>query len=452
MQIANRSPVLWRDLLRFDKPQIRVFHLSWIAFFLCFFAWFGIAPLMLVIKREFSLTASQVGNTVIASVGITILARFVMGWVCDQIGPRLTYSWLLVLGSIPVFGIALSDGYLSFLIFRLLIGAIGASFVITQYHTSIMFAPNIVGTANATSAGWGNLGGGVANMVMPLAFGVLTGTCGLSESLSWRLVMVIAGIFCVLAGIAYYCLAQDAPDGNFSDLRRRENDMKPANGLKTLGEVVADPRVWVLFMIYGCCFGVELTMINIGAMYFGETFNLTLTQAGLIAGSYGLLNLFARTSGGILGDRCGIHWGLRGRVMWLFSALLLEGIALMCFSQMRLVGSALVALLFFGLFVQMANGATFSVVPFIKTKSVGTVAGIVGAGGNVGAVIAGFMFKREVTHWPQIFLFMGLCVVACSVFTLAIRFSPEAERAAKRSMAETTKDSRISKRELGLAK
>ena len=141
-------------------------------------------------------------------------------------------------------------------------------------------------------------------------------------------------------------------------------------------------------------------MFNIGALYFRETFNWSLAQAGLIAGSYGLLNLFARTTGGRLGDRCGLRWGLRGRVMWLFSALLLEGIALMCFSQMRMVGFAWVALLCFGLFVQMANGATFSVVPFIKTKSVGTVAGVVGAGGNAGAVIAGFLFKQEVTHWP----------------------------------------------------
>ena len=138
--------------------------------------------------------------------------------------------------------------------------------------------------------------------------------------------------------------------------------------------------------------------------------------------------------------------------MWLLSALLLEGIALMCFSQMRMVGFALVALLCFGLFVQMANGATFSVVPFIKTKSVGTVAGIVGAGGNAGAVIAGFMFKREVTQWPQIFLLMGLSVVACSVFTLAIRFSPEAERAAMKSIAKTKNNIRISQGALGLVK
>ena len=51
-------------------------------------------------------------------------------------------------------GIALAHDYMTFLIFRLAIGAIGASFVITQFHTSIMFAPNVVGTANAAVGGW----------------------------------------------------------------------------------------------------------------------------------------------------------------------------------------------------------------------------------------------------------------------------------------------------------
>src|SRR5207302_10044243 len=88
------------DLLNFSTPQMRAFHMTWFAFFLCFFAWFGIAPLMKVVRAELNLTAAQVGNTIIASVAITIVARLLIGWLCDRVGPRLTYSWLLVLGAL----------------------------------------------------------------------------------------------------------------------------------------------------------------------------------------------------------------------------------------------------------------------------------------------------------------------------------------------------------------
>ena len=116
---------------------------------------------MAIVREDLLLTKTQIGNTIIASVAITVLVRVLIGPLCDKIGSRKAYTRLLILGSLPVMGIGLAQNYETFLLFRLAIGAIGASFVITQYHTSVMFAPNVVGTANATTAGWGNLGGGV---------------------------------------------------------------------------------------------------------------------------------------------------------------------------------------------------------------------------------------------------------------------------------------------------
>ena len=133
------------ELLNFSTPPMRAFHMTWIAFFLCFFAWFGIAPLMAVVRDELQLTKDQVGWCIIGSVAVTILARLLVGWLCDRIGPRLTYTWLLLLGSLPVMAIGLAHDFTTFLIFRVLIGAIGASFVITQYHTSRMFAAELRG-------------------------------------------------------------------------------------------------------------------------------------------------------------------------------------------------------------------------------------------------------------------------------------------------------------------
>jgi MFS transporter, NNP family, nitrate/nitrite transporter len=169
------------NLLDFRSPPMRAFHMSWFAFFLCFFSWFGIAPLMKVVRDEMGLTKDQIGWCIIGSVAITILARMAIGQICDRIGPRLAYTGLLILGALPVMGIGMAHDFTTFLLFRVAIGIIGAAFVITQYHTSVMFAPNCIGTANATTAGWGNMGGGVTQMVMPLVFTLLAGTAGLGN-------------------------------------------------------------------------------------------------------------------------------------------------------------------------------------------------------------------------------------------------------------------------------
>lgn len=69
---------------------MRAFHMTWLAFFVCFFAWFACAPLMPVIKGEFGLTKDQIANINIAAVAITILVRLAVGPLCDKYGPRIT--------------------------------------------------------------------------------------------------------------------------------------------------------------------------------------------------------------------------------------------------------------------------------------------------------------------------------------------------------------------------
>ena len=414
------------SLFSLKTPQMRTFHLTWFAFFLAFFGWFGIAPLMAIVRDDLGLTKAQVGNTIIASVAITVVARLAIGWLCDKIGPRLAYSGLLVIGSIPVMSIGLAQSYETFLLFRLAIGVIGASFVITQYHTSVMFAPNVIGTANATTAGWGNMGGGVTQMAMPL---VLAGVLmfGVGETVGWRVAMVIPGIALLLVGIAYYFFTQDSPEGNYAQLRA-EGRMPPASAASgTFLEAIADYRVWALFIIYGACFGVELTINNIAALYFHDRFELSVATAGLIAGLFGLMNIFARTMGGMLGDRAGIRAGLKGRVFFLGVVLLLEGFALLFFSQMSSLVLAVGAMIVFSLFVQMSEGATFSVVPFINRRALGSVAGIVGAGGNAGAVSFGFLFRMESLETQGALMIVGLVVIAASALVFLVRFSPARE-------------------------
>ncbi|MBO3661626.1 MFS transporter [Acinetobacter variabilis] len=413
------------SLLNFSSAAMRAFHMSWLAFFICFFAWFACAPLMPVIAGEFSLTKDQIANINIAAVAITILVRLIVGPLCDKYGPRKTYTALLVLGSIPVFGVASANSYESFLFFRLLIGAIGASFVITQYHTSIMFAPNVVGTANAASAGWGNAGGGATQALMPLLLAALV-LFGVEQAMGWRIALIVPGLMMLIVGALYWKFTQDCPQGNFKELRAAgiQVGSEKKGGIAILMHAARNYRVWILFGAYAACFGIEIFIHNIVAMYYVENFSFGLKEAGMTAGIFGLLALFARALGGIVSDKVAIKKGLDGRTKVLFAMMLMEGLFLILFSQMNSAMLAIITMTVFALFTHMACGATYALVPFIDRDALGGVAGIIGAGGNVGAVAAGFLLKGMLDIQTCLMALGGLVVIAAS-FVLMIRFSVE---------------------------
>jgi NNP family nitrate/nitrite transporter-like MFS transporter len=297
-----------------------------------------------------------------------------------------------------------------------------------------MFASNVVGTANATTAGWGNLGGGVTQMVMPLILGGVM-TFFASESLGWRIAMIFPGLALLATAYLYWKYTEDSPDGDYVSLRAK-GEMDGSDKVSgQFWKACADYRVWALFVVYGACFGIELTINNIAALYFHDYFDLGLAAAGLVASLFGLMNIFARTLGGVVGDKWGAKYGLKGRVWFLGGILFLEGLALMLFSQQAALPMAIATLILFSLCVQMSEGATYSVVPFINKKALGAVAGIVGAGGNAGAVAAGFLFKAESLTWPQALLILGAIVTVCSFLAFAVRFSEADERAVEREMA-----------------
>jgi NNP family nitrate/nitrite transporter-like MFS transporter len=87
-----------------------------------------------------------------------------------------------------------------------------------------------------------------------------------------------------------------------------------------------------------------------------------------------------------------------------------------------------------GLFIKMSNGASYAIVPFVNKRALGAVAGIVGAGGNAGAVAAGFLFKTRSLTWPQALLILGVLVFASAALAFLVRFSGRDEVAAREEM------------------
>src|SRR5690606_10320574 len=141
-------------------------------------------------------------------------------------------------------------------------------------------------------------------------------------------------------------------------------------------------------------------------------FEFGLKEAGMAAGIFGLLALFARALGGIVSDRVALSKGLDGRTKVLFLMILLEGVFLVVFSQMNSAMLAILTMTVFALFTHMACGATYALVPFIDRDALGGVAGIIGAGGNVGAVAAGFLLKGMLDIQTTLMVLGGLGVIA----------------------------------------
>ncbi|HEY4149617.1 MAG TPA: MFS transporter [Chitinophagaceae bacterium] len=413
---SNTNQLTRLKIFSLQGVQMRSFHITWLMFFVCFFGWFGLAPLMPTIRGDLHLTKGQVGNLIIVSVSSTTIARLIIGKLCDTWGPRLTAVRLLLVGCLPVFLVGLSKDYTTFLLFRAAIGVIGASFVITQFHTSMMFAPNIKGTANAVAGGWGNLGGGVTNMVMPLIFAAIVGF-GYTKAEAWRYAMIVPGIMMLIVAFLYYRYTKDTPEGNYSEIGRTVK-----TNAKTDWSILADWRIWALTMAYAMCFGMEITFDNVASLHFVDSFKLSQSSAGFWAGVFGFMNLFARALGGIFSDKAGRRYGMRGKGLLLAGVLLLEGIGLIVFAQAGTLAMAIVSMLSFALFLKMANGATYGIVPFINEKNVGLVSGIVGAGGNMGGMLFGFLFKSKSISYAQAFSYIGYIIIAVSVVILVTRF------------------------------
>lgn len=413
---ATAKPLTQLSIFSLKGVQMKTFHTTWLMFFVCFFGWFGLAPLMPTIREELHLTKSQIGNLVIVSVSSTIIARLLIGKLCDTWGPRKTAIRLLLVGSIPVFLVGLAKDYTTFLLFRAAIGLIGASFVVTQFHTSMMFAKNIKGTANAVAGGWGNLGGGVTNMVMPLIFAAIVGL-GYTKGEAWRYAMIVPGVMMLAVAFLYYKFTKDTPAGNYDEIGRTK-----ATREKTDYRILADWRIWSLAFAYAMCFGMEITFDNVASLHFVDTFKLSQSSAGFWAGVFGFMNIFARALGGVVSDKVGSRFGMRGKGVLLALVLLLEGIGIILFAKAGSFELAIISMLSFALFLKMANGATYGIVPFVNEKNVGLVSGIVGAGGNLGGMLFGFLFKSKSITYVDAFTYIGISVMAVSAVVFVTRF------------------------------
>ncbi|WP_046223933.1 NarK family nitrate/nitrite MFS transporter [Vibrio sp. ECSMB14106] len=422
--------------------KIKTLHLSWMAFFITFVVWFNFAPLLQMVKTSLGLSTEEIKTLLILNVALTIPARVAIGMLTDRYGPRLVYSSLLAVCSIPCFMFAMADSFIQAAIARFLLGFIGAGFVVGIRLVSEWFPHNELGTAEGIYGGWGNFGSAAAAFTLPtlaLAFGGEDG---------WRYAVGITGVMSLAFSFIFYKNVSDTPKGStyfkpaqvtamevtskgdfffllimkipmYAALALLTWKLSPSNinmlsdmavnsvyaGLAAL-YVYEVSQVWkvnknvfkeevpeihqykfkqvaVLNVLYFATFGSELAVVSMLPLFFSETFELTPVLAGMVASAYAFMNLMSRPGGGWISDK----FGRKPTLLILTIGLAAGYFAMGQVDSTWPVWLAVVAAMACSFFVQAGEGAVFATVPLIKRRMTGQIAGMTGAYGNVGAVV-----------------------------------------------------------------
>ncbi|ALS98341.1 NarK family nitrate/nitrite MFS transporter [Lacimicrobium alkaliphilum] len=429
------------NLLSFTG-KMKVLHLSWIAFFITFVVWFNHAPLLQAIAASLGLDSQQVKTLLILNVALTIPARVIIGMLTDRFGPRIVYSTLLAICSLPCFLFALAETFIQAAIARFMLGFIGAGFVIGIRMVSEWFPSQELGTAEGIYGGWGNFGSAAAAFSLPALALWLGGDNG------WRYAIALTGLMSLIFAVIYFMSVSDTPKGATYFKPKQSGAMEVTSvgdfffllvmkipmyaalalliwklspaGVSLVGSELSlvcyiglvllylceIRQVWkinhsifkqpvpelhrykfkqvaILNVLYFATFGSELAVISMLPLFFAETFTLTPVMAGMLASAYAFMNLMSRPAGGWLSDKFG-----RKPVLLILTA----GLALGYFMMSHVNASwslplAVAAVMLCSFFVQSGEGAVFAVVPLIKRRLTGQIAGMTGAYGNVGAVV-----------------------------------------------------------------
>lgn len=436
------------ELFRFKNREIRALHLTWIAFFITFYVWFNMAPLASSMLASADwLTRDDIRLFAIANVALTIPARIIVGMALDKWGPRRVFSVLMVTMAVPTLFFAFGDTALQLFMARLFMSSVGASFVVGIHMTALWFKPRDIGFAEGFYAGWGNFGSAAAAITIPtIALTVFGGDDG------WRYAVATSGVIMAIYGVFYWFAITDGPTAD-THKKPRKSAALEVSSYRDLGllilftvpmvgilsilvyrvqlmgyidsltasfcyaaiVVVVIYQVWQVLRVnlpilkkgvpeddrypfssvaalnttYFANFGAELAVVSMLPLFFQETWGLSPVTAGVIAASFAFVNLFARPMGGLVSDRMG------NRRFVMLSYML--GIAI-GFALMGLLNSswpmviAIAITIGCSFFVQGAEGATFGIIPSIKRRVTGQIAGMAGAYGNVGAVFYLFIF------------------------------------------------------------
>lgn len=450
----------------------RILHLTWFAFFLTFVCWFNFVPFQTTWETQLGLTAGQIKTIGICNLALTIPARIIVGMVLDRYGPRITFSALLIFSVVPCLTTAMAQDFNQLVISRLLMGLVGAGFVVGIRMVSEWFPPKEIGIAEGIYGGWGNFGAFGAKAILPM-IAAATGFMA-AGTLNWRFAIALSGIVAAIYGFIYFMSAQDTPSGQVYKRPKKSGGMEVTSvrsfwaymvsnfglifalgllawrlmqskfltptgmyitfaGLAALyayqsyqawqvnkelllGKKTYPPQeryqfgqVALLEFTYITNFGSELAAITVLPPFFEKTFSLTPVMAATMAASYSFLNLVSRPSGGLISDKFGSR---RWTMVFITVGIGFSYLFVQGINSSWPIFIAIAVTMISAYFAQAGCGATYGIAPLIKRELTGQIAGNVGAYGNFGGVV--YLTIFSLTDASTMFKAMGISALICA--------------------------------------
>jgi MFS transporter, NNP family, nitrate/nitrite transporter len=462
-----------KGLLSFNG-RYRVLHLTWFAFFLSFVCWFNFAPFATTIGKELGLAPDQVKTLAICNLALTIPARIIIGMLLDRFGPRRTYSFLLMFAVVPCFATAFSQNFTHLVISRLLMGIVGAGFVVGIRMVSEWFPPKEVGTAEGIYGGWGNFGAFGAEFALPTL--AVTASFISGGASNWRFAIAFTGIVAAIYGFVYSKSVKDTPPGKEYKKPKKSGALEVTTvksfyamlvmnfglifALGLLAWRLAQPALKFLnsgqmYVIWAFLLGLyayqsyQAWLVNkdllTGKKIYGPTERYQFRQVALLELTYitnfgselaavsMLPAFFEKTFGlehviaGMIAavypfmnlisrPSGGIISDKLGSRKWTMT-FITAGIGvgyLLAYSIQKSwpIPLAVAATMVAAYFAQAGCGATYGIVPLIKKEATGQIAGNVGAYGNFGGVV--YLTIFSLTNAQTLFATMGISALVCA--------------------------------------
>ena len=451
--------------------KIRVLHLTWMAFFITFVVWFNHAPLLLAIQSSMGLTDQQIKTLLILNVALTIPARIVIGMLVDVFGPRNIYSLLLIITGGLCFFFSLATNFEMLALARFLLGFAGAGFVIGIRMISEWFPARQLGLAEGIYKGLGNIGSAAAAVSLPTLALIFGGDEG------WRYASGCTGIIAIAYAGIYYFSVRDTPAGSTYFKPNKSGGLAvttksdfvqylliniPMYGalslltwkLTLLGLINQTAlisinlllvaififqskkiynvnselfhksvekmhqykfkQVTILSLAYAVTFGSELAVVSMLPLFFKNTFLVPVALAGILGACFAATDIVSCPSGGWISDKFGRKKSL---IILLFCASL----GFLVLSQINAgwpIQWAVAAMVCSSFFLGSAAGCVFAMVPLIRRSLTGQIAGIVGAYGNIGAVI--FLTVFSFVSTPVFFITIAASISIAAIAALLL--------------------------------